>query len=105
MIWFRAAFRQVLRYHFPCIIRAEVAQVVERSPEKAGVGGSTPSLGTTPLQSRFGLLPTIASLLLSLLIVRTVDISSPSRVLFGFRKTGLRLENKAGQNRKNSKLA
>ncbi len=28
--------------------RAEVAQVVERSPEKAGVGGSTPSLGTTP---------------------------------------------------------
>ena len=25
---------------------AEVAQVVERSPEKAGVGGSTPSLGT-----------------------------------------------------------
>ena len=29
--------------------RAEVAQVVERSPEKAGVGGSTPSLGTTTL--------------------------------------------------------
>ena len=31
---------------------AQVAQAVERSPEKAGVGGSTPSLGTieTPLQ-------------------------------------------------------
>ena len=29
---------------FPC---AAVAQVVERSPEKAGVGGSTPSRGTT----------------------------------------------------------
>ena len=26
---------------------AAVAQVVERSPEKAGVGGSTPSRGTT----------------------------------------------------------
>jgi hypothetical protein len=26
--------------------RAAVAQVVERSPEKAGVGGSTPSRGT-----------------------------------------------------------
>jgi hypothetical protein len=25
----------------------QVAQVVERSPEKAGVGGSTPSLATT----------------------------------------------------------
>ena len=25
---------------------AEVAQLVERGPEKAGVGGSTPSLGT-----------------------------------------------------------
>jgi hypothetical protein len=25
---------------------AQVAQAVERSPEKAGVGGSTPSLGT-----------------------------------------------------------
>jgi hypothetical protein len=28
-------------------LRAAVAQVVERSPEKAGVGGSTPSRGTT----------------------------------------------------------
>jgi hypothetical protein len=27
--------------------RGQVAQVVERSPEKAGVGGSTPSLATT----------------------------------------------------------
>ncbi len=27
---------------------AAVAQVVERSPEKAGVGGSTPSRGTIP---------------------------------------------------------
>src|SRR5206468_9253237 len=27
---------------------AQVAQAVERSPEKAGVGGSTPSLGTIP---------------------------------------------------------
>jgi hypothetical protein len=27
-------------------IDAQVAQAVERSPEKAGVGGSTPSLGT-----------------------------------------------------------
>ena len=28
-------------------LHAAVAQVVERSPEKAGVGGSTPSRGTT----------------------------------------------------------
>jgi hypothetical protein len=28
------------------IVHAAVAQVVERSPEKAGVGGSTPSRGT-----------------------------------------------------------
>jgi hypothetical protein len=28
----------------------QVAQVVERSPEKAGVGGSTPSLATIPLK-------------------------------------------------------
>ncbi len=27
-------------------LSAQVAQAVERSPEKAGVGGSTPSLGT-----------------------------------------------------------
>ena len=27
------------------VTRAEVAQLVERGPEKAGVGGSTPSLG------------------------------------------------------------
>ena len=59
MILFRAAFGQALRYHFSCIIRAEVAQVVERSPEKAGVGGSTPSLGTTLPQSRFAFLTTI----------------------------------------------
>ncbi len=30
--------------NFDC---GQVAQVVERSPEKAGVGGSTPSLATT----------------------------------------------------------
>ena len=29
--------------------RGQVAQVVERSPEKAGVGGSTPSLATNYL--------------------------------------------------------
>jgi hypothetical protein len=29
-----------------CVERGQVAQVVERSPEKAGVGGSTPSLAT-----------------------------------------------------------
>jgi hypothetical protein len=29
-----------------CCQRGQVAQVVERSPEKAGVGGSTPSLAT-----------------------------------------------------------
>ena len=28
-------------------LSAQVAQAVERSPEKAGVGGSTPSLGTS----------------------------------------------------------
>ena len=27
------------------VVRAEVAQMVERGPEKAGVGGSIPSLG------------------------------------------------------------
>ena len=31
--------------------RGQVAQVVERSPEKAGVGGSTPSLATTFLST------------------------------------------------------
>ncbi len=31
----------------PSPTRGQVAQVVERSPEKAGVGGSTPSLATT----------------------------------------------------------
>jgi hypothetical protein len=30
--------------------RGQVAQVVERSPEKAGVGGSTPSLATNILR-------------------------------------------------------
>ena len=30
--------------------RGQVAQVVERSPEKAGVGGSTPSLATIILK-------------------------------------------------------
>ena len=30
------------------VVRAEVAQLVERGPEKAGVGGSTPSLGIFP---------------------------------------------------------
>ena len=34
-----------------CSQRGQVAQVVERSPEKAGVGGSTPSLATTALFS------------------------------------------------------
>ena len=29
-----------------CLECGQVAQVVERSPEKAGVGGSTPSLAT-----------------------------------------------------------
>ena len=37
-----ATVRQVERHE-----RGQVAQVVERSPEKAGVGGSTPSLATT----------------------------------------------------------
>ena len=44
------------RSMFPLSLRGEraskcgqVAQVVERSPEKAGVGGSTPSLATTSL--------------------------------------------------------
>ena len=31
------------------VTRAEVAQLVERGPEKAGVGGSTPSLGISLL--------------------------------------------------------
>src|SRR5271167_3067810 len=31
---------------FPPHVRGQVAQLVERSPEKAGVGGSTPSLAT-----------------------------------------------------------
>jgi hypothetical protein len=30
----------------PFLKNGQVAQVVERSPEKAGVGGSTPSLAT-----------------------------------------------------------
>lgn len=44
----------------------QVAQVVERSPEKAGVGGSTPSLATIesitykPSISRFGCKPATA---------------------------------------------
>src|SRR6476620_10798608 len=38
--------------------RGQVAQVVERSPEKAGVGGSTPSLATIILSNL-----TISSLL------------------------------------------
>src|SRR6266567_1570816 len=33
--------------------RGQVAQVVERSPEKAGVGGSTPSLATILIASCF----------------------------------------------------
>ena len=37
-----ATVRQVERHE-----RGQVAQVVERSPEKAGVGGSIPSLATT----------------------------------------------------------
>jgi hypothetical protein len=32
-------------------LRGQVAQVVERSPEKAGVGGSTPSLATIILKN------------------------------------------------------
>ena len=38
----------------------QVAQLVERSPEKAGVGGSIPSLATTSFQRharKLGLLP------------------------------------------------
>ena len=35
----------------------QVAQVVERSPEKAGVGGSTPSLATKSL--KFNNMPSI----------------------------------------------
>jgi hypothetical protein len=35
-----------LRKHPSAEREAQVAQAVERSPEKAGVGGSTPSLGT-----------------------------------------------------------
>ncbi len=35
--------------------RGQVAQVVERSPEKAGVGGSTPSLATIILKNLFEL--------------------------------------------------
>ena len=47
----------------------QVAQVVERSPEKAGVGGSTPSLATMILnnleaQSRF-FQPTIQPMILT----------------------------------------
>jgi hypothetical protein len=34
------------RDHSRILQRGQVAQVVERSPEKAGVGGSTPSLAT-----------------------------------------------------------
>ena len=34
--------------------RGQVAQVVERSPEKAGVGGSTPSLATMIQRGRSG---------------------------------------------------
>jgi hypothetical protein len=44
-------FRQVRRSPQLASVRSrkrgQVAQVVERSPEKAGVGGSTPSLATT----------------------------------------------------------
>jgi hypothetical protein len=35
---------RVVRYLYK-VVRAEVAQMVERGPEKAGVGGSIPSLG------------------------------------------------------------
>ena len=31
----------------------QIAQLVERGPEKAGVGGSNPSLATTPLSFLF----------------------------------------------------
>ena len=38
-------------YGLTCIRSGQVAQVVERSPEKAGVGGSTPSLATIILKN------------------------------------------------------
>lgn len=49
--------------------RGQVAQVVERSPEKAGVGGSTPSLATIipkdlPAKSR-NFQPTIQPMILT----------------------------------------
>jgi hypothetical protein len=51
------------RWHSVLVIEADdartvsgqVAQVVERSPEKAGVGGSTPSLATIILKNLFEL--------------------------------------------------
>ena len=50
--------RQRRRLHSqPCFVRlkmkadGQVAQMVERGPEKAGVGGSSPSLATTPVSS------------------------------------------------------
>ncbi len=36
-------------------IHGQVAQLVERSPEKAGVGGSSPSLATTFIKHLSGL--------------------------------------------------
>jgi hypothetical protein len=42
----REANDLVARGGFALSKRGQVAQVVERSPEKAGVGGSTPSLAT-----------------------------------------------------------
>ena len=41
-------------------IGGQIAQLVERSPEKAGVGGSTPSLATTSPKSFDGFLTDLA---------------------------------------------
>ena len=43
--------------------RGQVAQVVERSPEKAGVGGSTPSLATIFCNHLRSRLPALGSVL------------------------------------------
>jgi hypothetical protein len=39
--------RSVIKYEGFIVPPGQVAQLVERSPEKAGVGGSIPSLATT----------------------------------------------------------
>src|SRR6516225_2753669 len=58
--------------------RGQVAQVVERSPEKAGVGGSTPSLATKSL--RFNRLRPFINPLRRAIILKIDDLrySQPS---------------------------